>query len=48
MKAKSGDLHLNEPEQTHRVLDDPQQDGNFDGQELDEQLQKHCTTYYKS
>jgi hypothetical protein len=40
MKAKFGDLHLNELQQTHRVLDDLQQDGSFDGQELDEQLQK--------
>ena len=48
MKAKSRDLHLNKPQQTQRGLDDPKQDGSFDGQELDEQLQKQCTTYYKS
>jgi hypothetical protein len=48
MKANSRDLHLNELQQTHRVLDDPQQDGSFDAQELDEQLQKQCTTYCKS
>ena len=48
MTTKSGDLHLNEPQQTHRVLDDPQQGGSFDGQELGEQLQKQCTTYCKS
>jgi hypothetical protein len=47
MKAKSRDLHLNEQQQTHIVLDDLQQNGSFDGQELDEQLQKQCTMYCK-